>query len=215
MSPDTAGAEQSPQIQRRRLTLLVHLAASGGQFSEKLSDAVGRATDAEIRIMSDLVDGGMTIPALVHLLQGAHVLVGDDSRYQAWIFPTSRRRLSSHHRNVDKRATPDYGYDGPLVRESLHGKAATGTWVQFERTKATFRWGQLPTWDDLLHIRDYAIYRVTGKNVGPWGLSANVDTRPIVLRPPNRTSGQGALRGLAILGDQAAERAGPLRRQRR
>ena len=122
----------------------MHLAASGGQFSEKLSDAVGRATDAEIRIMSDLVDRGMTIPELVNLLQGAHVLVGDDTRYQAWIFPTSRRRLSSHHRNVDKRATPDYGYDGPLVRESLHGKATIGTWVQFERTKATFRWGQFP-----------------------------------------------------------------------
>jgi hypothetical protein len=199
-------AEQSTATLRRRLALLVHLAAAGGQFSTKLSDAVARTTDAEIRIMSDLVERGLTIPALVHLLQGAHLLVGDDSRYEAWIFPASRRRLSSHHRNVDKRKTPDYGIDGPLVRESLHGKATIGTWVQFERTKANFRWGQLPTWDDALHLRDYVVYRLTGKNVGPWGLSANVDTRPILLRAPHRTSGRGALAGLAVLYQSANER---------
>ena len=58
-----------------------------------------------------------------------------------------------------------------------------GTWVQLERTKATFQFGKLPTWSDVVHIRDYVLYRITGKNVGPWGLSAHVDTRPMLLRP--------------------------------
>jgi hypothetical protein len=187
---------RTPQADRRRLALLVKVAASAGDFSPKLSRAVDHSTDDEVRVMVDLVDRGMSIPALVSVLQGAHVIVGDDSLYERWIFPSSRRRMSSHHRSVDKAVTPDYGLDGPLVRESLHGKAEVGTWVQLERTKATFQWGKLPTWSDVVHIRDYIVYRITGKNVGPWGLSAHVDTRPMLLRPPNATTSRSASRAL-------------------
>lgn len=200
----TLGA-RSAESERRRLALLVKVAASAGDFSPKLADAVEHATDAEVRVMSDLVARGMSIPDLVSLLQGAHVLVGDDDLYERWIFPTSRRRMSSHHRNVDKRSTPDYGLDGPLVRESLHGKAAVGTWVQLERTKASFHWGTLPTWSDVVHIRDYILYRITGKNVGPWGLSAHVDTRPMLLRPPNTTTSRAAGRALAAVARRRAD----------
>ena len=82
------------------------------------------------------------------------------------------------------------------MRESLHGKAWSGTWVQLERSRATFVWGRLPTWSDVEHLRDYAIYRLTGLNVGPWGLSALVDTRPMFIRPTNTTSSRFARRGL-------------------
>ena len=196
---------RSPEIQRRRLTLLVKVAASAGDFSPQLAVAVERASDYEIRVMSDLVERGLSIPALVNVLQGAHVVVGDDELYEQWIFPSSRRRLSSHHRNVDKKATPDYGLAGPLVRESLHGKAVMGTWVQLERSMATFQFGKLPTWSDVEHLRDYVIYRVTGKNVGPWGLSALVDTRPMVLRPPNSTPSRAAGRAVAEFARRRAD----------
>jgi hypothetical protein len=202
---DPAGAQpSSPQSERRRLALLVKVASSAGDFSPKLAVAVEQATDSEVRVMSDLVERGMSIPDLVGLLQGAHVLVGDDDLYERWIFPTSRRRMSSHHRAVDKQATPDYGLDGPLVRESLHGKAAVGTWVQLERTKASFQWGKLPTWSDAVHTRDYILYRITGKNVGPWGLSAHVDTRPMLLRPPNSTPSRAASQALATFARRRA-----------
>jgi hypothetical protein len=191
--------------ERRRLSALVRLAATAGGFSPKLSAAVDRATDAEVTVMADLVARGLSIPDLVHVLQGAHLLVGDDVLYERWIFPHSRKRMSSHHRTVDKKATPDFGLDGPLVRESLHGKAAQGTWVQLERTKATFQWGQMPTWHDVVHVRDFVVYRVTGKNVGPWGLSAHVDTRPIYLRPANATPGEGADAGLAAMANRRLE----------
>ncbi len=204
-----AGAQavetRSPESARRRLALLVKVASSAGDFSPKLADAVDEATDEEVRVMSDLVERGMSIPDLVSLLQGAHVLVGDDDLYERWIFPTSRRRMSSHHRTVDKKVTPDYGLDGPLVRESLHGKAAVGTWVQLERTKATFQFGKLPTWSDVVHIRDYVLYRITGKNVGPWGLSAHVDTRPMLLRPPNTTPSRAAGQALAAFARRRAD----------
>ena len=71
--------------------------------------------------------------------------------------------------------------------------------LQLERTRATFQWGRLPSWTDVVHFRHYAIYRITGKNVGPWGLSAIVDTRPMVLRPAHTRVGAGAPGGLAGL----------------
>ena len=193
-----AGAgRRTPDQERRRLSLLLKVAASAGDFSPKLAESVGRATGEEVRVLSDLLDRGLSIPEMVSVLHGAHVVIGDDSLYERWIFPTSHRRMSSHHRSVDKGATPDYGLDGPLVRESLHGKAPVGTWMQLERTRATFRWGTVPSWSDLIHIRDYLIYRITGENVGPWGLSRHVDTRPMMLRPPNTTPGRAAEHGLA------------------
>jgi hypothetical protein len=207
MTSPQAVETRSPEAERRRLSLLVKVASSAGDFSPKLAVAVDHATDAEVRVMSDLVRSGMSVPDLVGLLQGAHVLVGDDDLYERWIFPTSRRRMSSHHRNVDKNATPDYGLDGPLVRESLHGKAEVGTWVQLERTKATFQWGKLPTWSDAVHIRDYVLYRITGKNVGPWGLSAHVDTRPMLLHPPNTAPSRAAGRALARFSRRRADLA--------
>jgi hypothetical protein len=203
------GPASTPEAARRRLALMVKVAASAGDFSPKLSNAVARCTDDEVQVLGDLMDRGMSIPALVSVLQGAHVIVGDDGLYERWIFPTSRRRMSSHHRSVDKSRTPDYGLDGPLVRESLHGKAEVGTWVQLERTKATFQWGKLPTWSDVVHIRDYVLYRITGKNVGPWGLSAHVDTRPMLLRPPNATASRSAGRALAEFARRRAHVADP------
>lgn len=181
--------DHSAESERRRLSLLVRIAAAAGDFSPKLATAVDRATDAEVQVMSDLVDMGLSIPDLVHLLQGAHLLVGDDELYLKWIFPHSRKRLSSHHRTVDKESTPDYGLDGPLVRESLHGKAPFGTWVQLERTKATFQKGKMPSWHDVVHIKDYLIYRATGKNVGPWGLSRTRRYPPHVPAPPVHGAG--------------------------
>ena len=184
---------------------MIKVAASAGDFSPQLANAVEHATDFEVQVMADLVARGMSIPHLVNVLQGAHVVVGDEDLYERWIFPTSRRRLSSHHRYIDKKASPDYGLAGPLVRESLHGRAQVGTWVQLERSMATFQFGKLPTWSDVEHLRDYVIYRITGKNVGPWGLSAHVDTRPMVLRPPNRTGSRAAGRALAEFARRRAE----------
>ena len=158
--------------------------------------------------MSDLVDRGLSIPALVSFLQGAHLMIGDVALYERWIFPSSRPRLSSHHRSIDKARYPDYGYEGPLVREALYGRTTTGTWVQLERTRATFRPGRLPTWTDLVHLRDYVIYRLTGRNVGPWGLSARVDTRPMVLRPASATSGLDAASGLLAFVQRRAAMTG-------
>jgi hypothetical protein len=85
---------------------------------------------------------------------------------------------------VDKQTYPDLGMHGPLVREKLHGRTATGTWVQLEKTPAAFGAGhRLPTWNDVQHLADFIVYRITKRNVGPWGLSGVTERRPMYLSP--------------------------------
>jgi hypothetical protein len=56
--------------------------------------------------------------------------------------------------------------------------------VQLEKTPAAFGAGhKLPTWNDVQHVADYIVYRITKRNVGPWGLSAATERRPMYLSP--------------------------------
>jgi hypothetical protein len=84
---------------------------------------------------------------------------------------------------VDKKQHPDYGIVGPLVRQSLHGRTSQGTWIQWERTATAFKLGRRLKWRDLMHIKDYVVYRLTRKNVGPWGLSDATEKGPLYLQP--------------------------------
>ena len=95
----------------------------------------------------------------------------------------SHPRISSHHRDIDKKLYPDFGMRGPVVREKLHGRTAHGTWVQLEKTPAAFGKGKLPSLDDLRHLMDYVTYRITRSNVGPWGLSRMTERHPMYLSP--------------------------------
>jgi hypothetical protein len=72
---------------------------------------------------------------------------------------------------------------GQVVREKLHGRTAQGTWVQLEKTPASFGQRKLPSLTDLQHLLDYVVYRVTRSNVGPWGLSRMTERRPMYLSP--------------------------------
>jgi hypothetical protein len=61
--------------------------------------------------------------------------------------------------------------------------------VQLEKTPAAFGNGhRLPSWNDVLHLVDFVVYRVTKRNVGPWGLSAATERRPMYLSPQLSTS---------------------------
>ena len=70
-----------------------------------------------------------------------------------------------------------------MVREKLHGRTAQGTWVQLEKTPAAFGQKKLPSLDDLRHLMDYVVYRITRSNVGPWGLSRMTERHPLYLSP--------------------------------
>lgn len=169
---------------RRRVELLVTITSRVGEYRDGLRRAAGRLTDHEAAIIRDLEEHGLDVLQLREVLWGGHVLIDDPELYVRWRFPRSRERLSSHHKTIDKSQYPDLGLKGPLVREKLHGRTKTGTWLQFEKTPAAMGHGfRLPSWTDVLHLYDFVVYRITKSNVGPWGLSKQTERRPMYLSP--------------------------------
>jgi hypothetical protein len=169
---------------RRRVRLMIEITARAGEYRRGLVKAAGRLSPEEAVILADLEEHGLQVPQLRDVLRGGHVLVDDPALYEKWREGKgSHPRLSSHHRDIDKKLYPDIGMRGHVVREKLHGRTAHGTWVQLEKTPAAFGGSKLPSLDDLRHLMDYVVYRFTGSNVGPWGLSRMTERRPMYLSP--------------------------------
>lgn len=174
---------------RARVRLMVEITSQVGKYRSGLARAAKRLMPSEAAIIADLERHGLDVPQLREMLCGAHVLVDEPELYDAWLFSTSRQRLSSHHKTVDKERYPDIGLKGPVVREKLHGRTGAGTWVQLEKTPAAMGHGfHLPSLTDLQHLWDYIVYRFTKSNVGPWGLSKNTERRPMYLSPSLSTT---------------------------
>jgi hypothetical protein len=179
----TLTAERTEAV-RSRVRLLIDITARAGSYRKGLLTAAGRLSPEEAAIISDLETRGLQVPQLKDLLCGGHVLVDDPQLYEDWRFAkVSHLRISSHHRDIDKKRYPDIGMRGNVVREKLHGRTAQGTWVQLEKTPAAFGQRKLPSLDDVRHLVDYVVYRVTRSNVGPWGLSRLTERRPMYLSP--------------------------------
>lgn len=170
---------------RNRVRLMVEISARPGVYRRGLEKAAARLTPEEAAVLADLESHGLNVLQLRDVLRGAHVLVDEPTLYERWLFPkVSHQRLSSHHPNVDKRQYPDIGMRGPLLREKLHGRTAHGTWVQLEKTPASFGGARkLPSWQDVMHLMDYVMYRLTRSNIGPWGRSSATERRPMYLSP--------------------------------
>ena len=176
-------AEQT-ELVRTRVRLVIGITTRAGKYRRGLERAAAAITPQEAAIIADLAERGMDVDQLRDVLWGGHVLVDDPGLYERWIFPQqSRQRISSHHHDIDKKKYPDIGMRGPLVREKLHGRTAHGTWVQLEKTPAAIGAKKLPSPQDVAHLMDYVVYRVTRRNVGPWGLSHRTERRPMYLNP--------------------------------
>ena len=185
-----AVSDDQAEQTRTRVRLLVQLTTRHGQYRRGLVQAAKSLRPEEAAVLADLEAHGLDVNQLRDVLWGGHVLIDDPDLYERWRFPkVTRQRLSSHHRTVDKQRYPDLGMHGPLVREKLHGRTANGTWLQLEKTPAAFGAGhRLPTWNDVQHLADFVVYRVTKRNVGPWGLSAVTERRPLYLTPQLSTT---------------------------
>jgi hypothetical protein len=186
----TDAAEHQAERTRTRVRLLVQLTTRHGRYRRGLVQAANSLTPEEAAVLADLEAHGLDVTQLGDVLCGGHVLIDDPELYERWRFAkVTHERLSSHHKTVDKQSYPDLGMHGPLVREKLHGRTASGTWVQLEKTPAAFGKGhRLPSWNDVLHLADFVVYRVTRRNVGPWGLSAVTERRPMYLSPQLSTT---------------------------
>jgi hypothetical protein len=181
---DAGADEQQAEKVRNRVRLMIEITARAGEYRKGLLTAVGRLSPEEATVLGDLERHGLQVPQMHDVLCGGHVLVDDPQLYEDWrAAKGSHPRLSSHHRDIDKTRWPDIGMRGHVVREKLHGRTAQGTWVQLEKTPAAFGGRKLPSLDDLRHLKDYVVYRFTGSNVGPWGLSRMTERRPMYLSP--------------------------------
>ena len=181
---DINGVSAETARVRDRIRLLVELTSRSQSYRRGLAAAAARLTSQEAAIMADLERYGMQVPQLRDVLCGGHVLVDDPELYEDWRFDkVSHPRISSHHRDIDKARYPDIGMHGAVVREKLHGRTARGTWIQLEKTPAAFGSKKLPSLNDLRHLLDYVMYRVTRSNVGPWGLSRRTERHPMYLSP--------------------------------
>jgi len=170
--------------ERERVRLMISITARAGEYRKGLVHAAGRLSTEEAVILADLERHGLQVPQLHDVLCGGHVLVDDPQLYEQWRFAkVSHPRISSHHRDIDKDRYPDIGMRGNVVREKLHGRTAQGTWVQLEKTPAAFGARRWPSLDDVRHLVDYVVYRITRSNVGPWGLSRMTERRPMYLSP--------------------------------
>jgi hypothetical protein len=176
-------AEQT-EVVRTRVRLLIEITAREGAYRKGLLAAAGHLSPEEAAIISDLARNGLQVSQLHDVLCGGHVLIDDPQLYEDWRFTgVSHLRISSHHRDIDKARYPDIGMRGQVVREKLHGRTAQGTWVQLEKTPAAFGKRKLPSLNDIRHLMDYVLYRLTRSNVGPWGLSQLTERRPMYLSP--------------------------------
>jgi hypothetical protein len=170
--------------ERTRVRLMIEITSRAGAYRKGLLAAAARLGPEEAAIIFDLEARGLQVPQLHDILCGGHVLVDDPQLYEKWRFASvSHPRISSHHRDIDKARYPDIGMRGAVVREKLHGRTAQGTWVQLEKTPAAFGQRKLPSLDDVRHLMDYVVYRITRSNVGPWGLSRMTERHPLYLSP--------------------------------
>jgi hypothetical protein len=169
---------------RDRVRLIIEITSREGTYRKGLLSAAARLSPEEAAIIADLEAHGLQVPQARDILCGGHVLIDDPQLYEDWRFASvSHPRISSHHRDIDKTKYPDIGMRGSVVREKLHGRTAQGTWVQLEKTPAAFGQRKLPSLDDLRHLMDYVVYRITRSNVGPWGLSRITERHPLYLSP--------------------------------
>ena len=177
---------------RTRVRLIIEITSRAGDYRKGLLAAAARLSPEEAAIISDLEAHGLQVPQARDILCGGHVLVDDPGLYEKWRFASvSHHRISSHHRDIDKTKYPDIGMRGVVVREKLHGRTAQGTWVQLEKTPAAFGQRKLPSLDDVRHLMDYVVYRITRSNVGPWGLSRVTERHLLYLSPALAVPGVG------------------------
>lgn len=117
-------------------------------------------------------DINVSVNNLHEMFCGAHVMVQDDRELYNSLSPNSTPRISSHHSDA-----PQLHQSDSFSGEFLFGTSGDYTWFQFENSP--FEW--LNPLSYITHGFDYLTYRITGMNVGPYGLSPHTDSDPLTL----------------------------------
>lgn len=191
--------------------------------ARKCRKRLARARDAELSLLGDLVDAGLTHDQLLRVLEGGHLLMPGHHLLERWRkLPGVQPRTSSHYHPDDRRlgrgpawveaararlhdahAHPvygqQYGLRGRCVHEVLFGPGPHHTtFVQLERAAPSPL--LLPR-----HIADWVRYRITHRNQGPYGSSVDTDAHPLRAQgrwKPKRSDQQRELEQVASESDR-------------
>ena len=109
------------------------------------------------------------------IIKGGHVMIEDDGELYKFLEDFSESRISSHHKENKEKDDKSF-QAGEIFREFLFGQTKEGkTWLQLEAHST----GGI--YNLLAHLIDYITYKITGKNVGQYGISDNLDSNPITI----------------------------------
>jgi hypothetical protein len=112
-------------------------------------------------------------------VKGGHVMIDDGGKLYDLLTDLSKSRISSHHKN-DKLSLDQSFQAGEIFRECLFGKTKEGkTWLQLEGHSIGGKNPIEALINVLAHLMDFVVYKVTGKNVGQYGISEHLDSKPI------------------------------------
>lgn len=140
--------------------------------------------DFVLRILVELrhtfkQDSELTSAVLEELLKGGHLKFYDDGLFYNELiqhFNSSIQKRSSSHNSCVQQ----YSLSGPVVKEVLFGisidkNGNESTWIQFEKHNMN------TIIEYILHLFDYLMHKLTGKNIGPYGSSDHTESNPIVI----------------------------------
>lgn len=140
---------------------------------------------SETIILKDILEMGFSPHEIAEILKGGHVLLHDrGAYYEIWSSLSSQyrglssldgdnapiERNSSHYRG--EITDPQYGVSGALSHHILFGRVDNKTFFQLENTPHR---SFLNIRETLGHLRDFALYRISHQNVGPYGYSKHCE----------------------------------------
>ena len=163
----------SPSSKTAKTTVLI------AKLSKKAFFALPKPSDLCLermrRFIEILEENNIAITGkqFIEIFNGAHVHVEDDKEIYEILSPEYKSRISSHP-SLNTQIHKSEGFYG----EFLVGTWERGTWFQLEKSPFNSR----NPISYITHGFDFLCYRITGMNVGPYGLSCHTDKNPMVLR---------------------------------
>lgn len=132
-------------------------------------------TNATIEILNDIICQTKNDEEIIHILKGAYVQLKDNGTF--YVLWTRRYKdflttESCSHNSIKQH----YRIRSVVVPEILFGLSKKGTWIQLENYPAS----------NPMHLIDYVRYKISGKNIGPFGSSTYIETNPLIIRKSSR-----------------------------
>lgn len=158
--------------------ILEDYSKTNNNLGKQLLKRLVEITNDEILLLLDILNLSDKKLSLQDFLQGAFIKINDGGqRYQKWSQFSNKQDRSrpglSSHRSLD----PQFAILGPFISTCLIGtdesNGSKHTWIQAERFPLNIA-------NALAHGINYIQYKLTKKNIGPYGQSPHTQANPII-----------------------------------